>query len=155
VTLARTPELDVAVLSRALEILKHAPGVLGASDALRAEAGIPVAARDYLSSTKAALSAAERIWLENSRHHVVPFPDPHYPVLLREAGRYPTALYVAGDLRVLNDPQLAVVGSRNPTAQGRDTAHEFSEYLAGRGLVITSGLRHRRHLPGEQPPLGP
>jgi DNA processing protein len=40
----------------------------------------------------------------------------------------------------LNDPQLAIVGSRNPTPQGSDTAHEFAEYLAARGLAITSGL---------------
>ncbi len=32
------------------------------------------------------------------------------------------------------------MGSRNPTPQGRETAAEFAEYLAGRGLAITSGL---------------
>jgi DNA processing protein len=49
-------------------------------------------------------------------------------------------LYVAGNLGVLADPQLAIVGSRNPTAQGRETAAAFAEYLAERGLAITSGL---------------
>jgi DNA processing protein len=98
------------------------------------------AARQFLSSRAAAPTSAERAWLEQPRHHVVPFTELGYPALLRRAERYPTALYVAGNVGALNDPQLAIVGSRNPTAQGRDTAHDLAEYLAGRGLVITSGL---------------
>ena len=60
--------------------------------------------------------------------------------LLRSAARHPFALYIAGNLDALNDPQLAIVGSRNPTAQGRETAEVFGEYLAARGLTVTSGL---------------
>jgi DNA processing protein len=140
VTLTRTPALDIPTLSSALGLLGGAQDLIDASDAARARAGIPRAAREFLSSRQAALSAAERAWLENPRHRVVPFTDPRYPDLLRVAARYPTALYVAGNADVLNDPQLAIVGSRNPTAQGQETAHQFSEYLAGRGLAITSGL---------------
>jgi len=140
VPLTRAPALDVPTLSRALEIVGNAQDIIEASDASRERAGMPAAAREFLSSTKAALSPAERVWLENPRHHVVPFTDPRYPALLRDALRYPIALYVAGSVDVLNDPQLAIVGSRNPTAQGQDTAHELAEYLAGRGLAITSGL---------------
>jgi DNA processing protein len=140
VTLTRAPELDVASLPRALETLRHARGIVEASDASRAEAGIPGAAREFLSSTQAALLGTERAWLENPDHHVVPFTDPRYPALLRTAERHPIALYVIGNPEVLNDPQLAIVGSRNPTPQGQETALEFSEYLAGRGLAITSGL---------------
>jgi DNA processing protein len=140
VTLTRAPELDVSSLARALETLLHAQGIVGASDASRADAGISAAARDFLSGSRAALTAAERAWLDSPHHHVVPFTDPRYPALLRTAQRHPIALYVIGNPDILNDPQLAIVGSRNPTAQGRETALEFSEYLAGRGLAITSGL---------------
>jgi DNA processing protein len=140
ITLTRAPELDVPTLLRGFEVLRHARGIVEASDASLARAGIPAAAREFLSSAKAGLSPMERSWLENPRHHVVPFTDPHYPAMLRRAVRHPIALYVIGNPAVLNDPQLAIVGSRNPTPQGQDTAHEFSEYLAGRGLAITSGL---------------
>jgi DNA processing protein len=140
VTLTRTPALDIPTLSRALEILGSAQGITEASDAARERAGMPAAAREFLSSAAAASSPAERGWLERPRHHVVPFTDPRYPALLRRVDRYPMALYVAGNVDALNDPQLAIVGSRNPTPQGQDTARELAEYLAGRGLVITSGL---------------
>jgi DNA processing protein len=41
---------------------------------------------------------------------------------------------------LLTLPQLAMVGSRNPTPAGRETAHRFAAQLARAGLVITSGL---------------
>ncbi len=140
VTLTRAPALDAATLSSALAIFGRPQDIIRASDAARKEAGVPAAVRDFLSSANATLSFAERVWLENPSHHLVPFTDPRYPVLLRTAGRFPIALYVVGNVSALNDPQLAVVGSRNPTPQGRETAAELSEHLAGRGLVITSGL---------------
>jgi DNA processing protein len=140
VTLTRAPALRLSALKKALERFGTAQEIVTASDAARASGGIPVAVREFLSSKEAVLGAAERAWLEASGHHILPFTDPRYPALLRATQRPPLALYVAGNADVLNDPQLAVVGSRNPTRQGQESAHEFSEYLAGRGLAITSGL---------------
>ncbi len=139
-TLTRAPAFDIATVSRALQIFGSARACIDASDAARKQAGISAAARQFLSSTKAALSFAERAWLDSPRHHVVPFTDRRYPTLLRAAQHYPMALYVVGNVDVLNDPQLAIVGSRNPTPQGQATARDFAEYLAARGLGITSGL---------------
>ena len=140
VTLTRAPALDIPSLTKALEVFGTARRFVRASDAAREHAGTPAAAREFLSSARAALSPAEHAWLESPCHHLVPCTDPRYPVLLRRAERPPIALYVAGSADILNEPQLAVVGSRNPTPQGRETAQDFSEYLAARGLAITSGL---------------
>jgi DNA processing protein len=140
VTLTRAPALDVATLSAAIQALGSAQGIVTASEAAQARAGISAVTRQFLSSAQARLSGAERAWLNHPRHHLVPFTDPGYPALLRTTPHYPIALYVVGNVDVLNDPQLAIVGSRNPTPQGQDTAREFSEYLAGRGLAICSGL---------------
>jgi DNA processing protein len=140
VILTRSPALDAPILSKALAALGDAQGIVEASDASRRWAGIPAAASEFLSSPRAALSAAERRWLEDPGHDVMPFTDARFPGLLRRAKPHPIALYVAGNAAVLNDPQLAVVGSRNPTPQGQDTAFEFAEYLASRGLAITSGF---------------
>ena len=138
--LTRAPALSVAALSRSLDVLGSAQGILDASDAARRAAALPVAARGFLSSAAAAPTAAERRWLDTPRNALVPFIDARYPRLLRETLQGPIALYVAGNVDALNDPQLAVVGSRNPSPQGRGTAQEFCEYLAGRGLAICSGL---------------
>ena len=76
VTLTRAPALDVRSLNRALEIFGSAQGFIQASDASREHAGMPAAARKFLTSAQAVLSLAERAWLENPRHHVVPYTDP-------------------------------------------------------------------------------
>jgi len=138
--LARVPGLDVPTLSRALELLTDAPGILAATESTQREAGISALARHYLSSAQSALTVPERAWLDNPRHHVLAFTDSRYPGLLHRLERPPIALFVMGNPEVLSDPQLAVVGTRNPTPQGRETAREFSAYLAGCGLTITSGL---------------
>ena len=140
VTLTRAPALDGAILARVLAVLGRPQDILDATDAAREQAGMPAAAREFLSSADAPLSIAERAWLENPRHHLVPFTDPRYPVLLRATGHFPIALYVVGHVDALNDPQLAIVGSRSPTPQGLETAADLSEDLARRGLAITSGL---------------
>jgi DNA processing protein len=138
--LSRAPALDVSTLSAAFECLGGIAGFIESSDEARAGAGIPLAAREYLRSTAGLPSTVEQAWIRVSRHDLVAFTDPRYPASLRGLGRCPIALYVAGDAQVLNDPQLAIVGSRNPTAAGRDTAFEFAESLAACGLAITSGL---------------
>lgn len=140
VSLTRAPALSVSTLSMTLEILGSAQAIIEASDASRREAGVPAAAREFLASAQAAPTVKERAWLDCPRHTLLPFTDSRYPLLLRACERHPLALYVVGNLDALNDPQLAIVGSRNPSAQGRDTAHEFSEHLASRGLAILSGL---------------
>ena len=139
-TLSRAPALDVATLRCAFDELGGIGGLLAASDDARRRAGLAAEASAFLDARLGARRAAEEAWIDSPRHHVVPFTDARYPVALRGLGRMPIALYVVGNPQVLNDPQLAIVGSRNPTAAGRDTAFEFAESLAACGLGITSGL---------------
>lgn len=83
---------------------------------------------------------SELEWLGEPGHHLLTWPDSDYPVLLREIPDPPLVLYIVGERRLLSRPQLAVVGSRNPTPMGRENAHAFAKSLAGAGLVVTSGL---------------
>lgn len=59
---------------------------------------------------------------------------------MRQITYPPPLLFVHGDPECLRAPQLAIVGTRNLTPLGRETAHHFAAHLAGAGLVITSGL---------------
>ena len=138
--LSRAPALTVSILSAAFERLGGFAGFLESSDAARQSAGVPAAACEYLKSGAGSPSTAERAWINSPHHHVVTFTDPRYPASLRALQRPPVALYVAGEPAVLNDPQLSIVGSRNPTPAGRDTAFNFAQSLAARGLAVTSGL---------------
>ena len=138
--LSRAPALNVPILSAAFERLGGIAGFIESPDEARRNAGVPAAAREYLKSAAGAPNTVERAWMKNPHHHLVTFTDPRYPGSLHALERRPIVLYVAGDAEVLNDPQLSIVGSRNPTPAGRDTAFDFAESLAARGLAITSGL---------------
>jgi len=79
-------------------------------------------------------------WCEKNTCHILTIADDAYPTLLREISTAPLILYVQGNLHILNEPQLAIVGSRNPTPSGKELAHHFAYTLATAGLHITSGL---------------
>lgn len=66
--------------------------------------------------------------------------DERYPSLLKEIPDPPAVLFVYGEPGILNQPQLAMVGSRHHSPGGRDTPRDFARYLASAGLVITSGM---------------
>ncbi|MGV6827333.1 MAG: DNA-processing protein DprA [bacterium] len=75
-----------------------------------------------------------------SRAQLVPFQHPDYPPLLTATERCPTVLFVLGNIQLLQFPQIAMVGSRNPSSSGKRTARAFAQELASAGLCITSGL---------------
>lgn len=139
--LSRAPALDLPAARAALEALGGISRLLGAAGAERRAAGISPEASAFIDAWReGAPRTVEAAWIAQPGHHVVPFTDPRYPLALRVMARCPIALYVAGNPAVLNDPQLSIVGSRNPTPGGRDTAFAFAEALAACGLGITSGL---------------
>jgi DNA processing protein len=84
--------------------------------------------------------ARSRTWLAEPDHHLLGWQDPDYPALLRRIASPPLLLFVAGNPASLWHPSVAVVGSRMPSAGGRDNAHEFAHALATSGLAVTSGL---------------
>ena len=77
---------------------------------------------------------------EKSNHHIILFTDSRYPQLLLEIASPPPIIYVRGELNILTQPQIAIVGSRNPSHTGLELAEEFAYALAQAGFIITSGL---------------
>lgn len=79
-------------------------------------------------------------WLSAPDAHLVTVNDPDYPAPLRDVPGAPAWFYLKGGRAVLQRPMLAIVGSRNATAQGKRDAHAFAQALAEAGLTIVSGL---------------
>lgn len=79
-------------------------------------------------------------WLEHKNSHLITFESAFYPPLLKQIHNPPLLLFALGNPELLLSPQIAVVGSRNPTPQGIKNTHAFSQALAEHGVCITSGL---------------
>ena len=81
-------------------------------------------------------------WLQQAGNDVVTLADSDYPSSLLNIADPPPLLYLKGKRELLNSPALAVVGSRNATAQGLRNAETFSQALGASGLTIVSGMAH-------------
>ena len=140
--LARTPRLSTALALALVERFGSAAAALDAGATAWRQSGATPAVISGLQAPDHDGIALDHAWLEAAPddHHFIPWADARYPALLREIDSPPLGLFVNGDPDVLSVPQLSVVGSRNPTSGGRQTAREFSRHLAARGLTITSGL---------------
>ncbi len=79
-------------------------------------------------------------WLEHPNHAIVTLGDPAYPPLLLETEDPPPLIYIVGRVDLLQAKAIAVVGSRNATAQGVNNAESFSKSLSLSGLCIVSGM---------------
>lgn len=111
-----------------------------ASRAALLDAGVPAGAIAAIGTPDAERVKLALEWCEHDGAHLLTPDAPLYPKRLLELAAPPPLLFVRGDPALLSEPQIAVVGSRNPTAGGAETARDFAGYLAGLGLVITSGL---------------
>ena len=79
-------------------------------------------------------------WAANDQNHLIYYRHSVYPELLRQTNGYPALLYASGNLQLLLEPQVAIVGSRNCTPGGAQTAFDFAAQLSAGGLAITSGM---------------
>lgn len=139
-TLARVPQLSATLLQTALGRAGSLDALLAADlDTLRSWGLPPNVARALLAVDVARIDVDVLI-LERTDITVIGAHETAYPERLREIPDAPAVLFVRGNVTLLNAPQIAIVGSRNPTANGQRTARDFAWQLAGCGLGITSGL---------------
>ena len=72
--------------------------------------------------------------------HAVTWHDAGYPPRLKEIYDPPPVLYVRGELSTQDERSVAMVGTRKPTAYGREAAYQLSYDIARSGVTIVSGL---------------
>lgn len=80
-------------------------------------------------------------WLNSSpEHHIISLHDQRYPQRLKQIDSAPPVLFAIGNSELLNTNQLGIVGSRNPSASGKENSFHFAQSLSQAGLTITSGM---------------
>lgn len=136
----RAPGLGGRKLVRLLEAFGGMEGIFSASDGSLRKAGLSGETVSYLRSPDNELLTTDKKWLADPTHHLVTWGSDDYPDLLAQIPSAPAALFVVGDPATLWQPQIAIVGSRNPTSGGVDNARDFAGEIARRGFVVTSGL---------------
>ncbi len=137
----RTPGVGPRLFRDLLARFGNAAATLDAgSEAWRA-LGLDDGLRQALAAPDWAGADRDLSWEQASdNHHILFQGQPLYPERLAEIPAAPPVLFVLGDPELLAYPQLGIVGSRKPTAGGRQSARDFAAHLAAAGLGITSGL---------------
>ncbi len=135
--LARVPGIGPRSFRRLLERY-GSPRRLFEHPELAAE--LPAELRASLRSPDWDGVSRDLAWAEAQGNRILLWHHAEYPPLLRQLPDPPMLLFVRGDAGLLGSPQLAIVGSRNPTTGGAETAQAFAHHLAGSGITVTSGM---------------
>ena len=97
-------------------------------------------AREILAARDTICPEAEQAKLEQASVRPINWNHPDYPWRLKEIPDPPPVLYVKGMLQPEDERAVAVVGTRGPTAYGREAAGVLAADLARNGITIVSGL---------------
>jgi DNA processing protein len=114
--------------------------IIAAGASRLGRAGLPAAKCASIANPDDAHIDCELDWLCDRCHHLVVLGSTAYPELLLQLSDPPLVLYIDGDCDALQQPALAIVGSRNPTDGGRRNARDFARHLGRLGFCIVSGL---------------
>lgn len=142
--LALVPGLGPKFFSRLIQSTLDPVDVYDLEDAQLQALGVTQKSMDFLRQNPPVRPAksveAALLWSEIPHQHLLTPSHDNYPTLLKQIASVPPLLFVKGQLPVLKLPQVAMVGSRYPTASGSQQAYDFAQGLTDAGLVITSGL---------------
>jgi len=138
--LRHTPGIGASTFQALLDTFGSVDAALNASSSQLTKLPIKTETLSKLNNPDKSVIEADLNWSSGADHHIITFDDQRYPPQLKDLPDAPLVLYVRGDPDYLRQPQLAIVGSRNPSAAGRNTAKDFASHLSNVGITITSGL---------------
>ncbi|MCM2253803.1 MAG: DNA-processing protein DprA [Ramlibacter sp.] len=144
--LALTPEVGNVSARRLLAAFGLPQAVFGQSAAALAQVVGAAQARALLGEPDGLAAAIEAAWqwlgdaAPAGERRILTLADAGYPAALLNTEDPPLMLYLVGRRPAAWPSAVAVVGSRNPTAQGLGHARQFSRSFAQAGLTVVSGL---------------
>ncbi len=139
----RVPQVGaakVASLRRAFGSLQAAAEADPEEVALRCKDLGPKLARQVVEAMRSDFAAEERARAESSGITLLTDEDPAWPEAFRTLASPPLCLYCVGNLALLGQTQVAMIGTRRASIYGTEQAKRFALGLAGAGVVVTSGL---------------
>jgi DNA processing protein len=136
----QTPGVGPVTWGRLMQRFGSPDAVLAAGPEAQRAAGLSEAACQYLRQPDSATLTRSLDWLAAPDHHLLGLGQEGYPPLLAEIPSAPPVLFVTGNPAIVCQPQVAIVGSRNPSPDGVRNAHELARSLAAAGITVTSGL---------------
>lgn len=89
--------------------------------------------------TRASIDSIQQALVEG-RYGLLFADQPDYPAQLLEIYDPPPLLFYRGNRLRLQQAQIAIVGSRKPTAHAQKITYDMAQYLAQAGYIVTSGL---------------
>jgi len=142
VSLNMTPGIGPRAAAKLLERFGSAEAVYSATRAeleklrLLPEAVESIIARDLFTRAEAEIESVRRLGAD-----LLILDDGVYPALLREIYDPPITIYVKGAWEAcLDQPCVAVVGSRRCSTYGQNAALMLARDLAQRGVTVVSGF---------------
>lgn len=139
--LALTPQLGPRRILRAVENCGSSSRILCLSLTELESLNLPAESVQFIFDGHARRVADQQLEdLAKTGASFITYEDPTYPERLREIFDPPALLWIRGNVQLLSQPSLAVVGTRHPTPYGTGMAEMLSRDLASRGLVIVSGM---------------
>ena len=142
ISLSQTPGLGNEGLRRLLQAFGSPDSVLTASVSSLSKHVKTAVAQAVAAGVDESVFYSVAEWLEDPLNRVLTIADAEYPQFLLNTADPPLLLYVKGRLDLLNAKSLAIVGSRNASAQGLRNAEAFANSISDAGLCVVSGMAH-------------
>lgn len=136
------PKLGIAQFHRLIHAFQSPEIILNTSpEKLRKKARIK---KETADSIPRALNNPflEKEWdiVRKNRIRIVHLDSPQYPALLRQVYLPPPVMYCRGSLAPPDRLCVSVVGTRNPSGSGQETAYHVAHHLAQQGITVVSGF---------------
>lgn len=138
--LIRTPGIGSALGKKLLQKFPTITDLFKTKTSTLINLGIPEAIAYGLKTPTWNLIAKDIEWLSQPNNYLITVENNHYPFLLKQIPNAPLALFVTGNVDILNTQQIAIVGSRQPSYTGLEHAYRFAYQLAALNITIISGL---------------
>lgn len=142
-TVALTPYLGPISFAMLMKRLGSIDAILKASaDELKpcleqADKALPL----LLNRTAEKSVECAMAWLEKGQNRsILTLLDADYPLSLAQGMRPPPVLFLHGNIQLLQQPKIAIVGSRKATPQAVHIAKQFGKELSEQGITVVSGF---------------